>query len=77
MTAWPFFDAKAVYWTSATSASETQARSWSSQIARGYLMAVQASWLTAAIADRMLAFIGAVTENRAPWRRTAPITAAL
>jgi hypothetical protein len=24
-----------------------------------------------------LAFIGTVTENRAPWRRTAPITAAL
>ena len=53
------------------------ARSWSSEVARGYLIAVQASWLTAAIADRMLAFIGAVTENRAPWRRTAPITAAL
>jgi len=30
-----------------------------------------------AIAARMLAFIGAVTENRAPPERTAPITAAL
>ena len=31
----------------------------------------------AAMAARMLAFIGAVTENRAPPRRIVPITAAL
>ena len=31
----------------------------------------------AAMAARMLLFMGAVTENRAPWPRTAPITAAL
>ena len=31
----------------------------------------------AAIAARMLLFIGMVTENRAPPRRIAPITAAL
>ena len=39
--------------------------------------AVQASSAMAAIAARMLAFIGTVTENRAPPRRIAPITAAL
>jgi hypothetical protein len=33
--AWPFFEVKAVYSTSATWAPETQHRSWSSQIARG------------------------------------------
>ena len=31
----------------------------------------------AAMAARMLAFTGAVTENRAPWPRIAPMTAAL
>jgi hypothetical protein len=31
----------------------------------------------AAITARMLGFIGAVTENRAPPRRIAPITAAV
>jgi hypothetical protein len=31
----------------------------------------------AAIAARMLAFMGTVTENRAPAERTAPMTAAL
>ena len=77
MTAWPFFDANAVYRVSATSASETQAPSWSSQIARGYRIGVQLSSGMAAIAARMLAFRGTVTENRAPPRRTAPITAAL
>ena len=77
MTAWPFFDAKAVYPVSATSASEIQQSSWSSQIASGYLMAVQASSPMAAIAARMLLFTGTVTENRAPPRRIAPITAAL
>ena len=77
MTAWPFFDAKAVYWTSATSASEIQQSSWSSQTARGYRIAVQASSPMAAMAARMLLFTGAVTENRAPWPRTAPMTAAL
>ncbi len=73
----PVFDANAVYSTSATSASEIQAPSWSSQIACGYLMAVQASSPMAAIAARMLAFIGTVTENRAPARRIAPVTGAL
>jgi len=77
VTAWPFFDAKAAYWVSATSASEIQAPSWSSQIARGYRIGVQASSGMAAIATRMLAFARAVTENRAPPRRIAPITAAL
>ena len=33
----PFFEVKAVYCASATSAAATQQRSWSSQIARGYL----------------------------------------
>ena len=77
MTAWPFFDANAVYWVSATSASEIQAPSWSSQMARGYRIGVQAWPGMAAIAARMLAFAGPVTENRAPPRRIAPITAAL
>ena len=40
-------------------------------------MAVQAPSGMAAIAARMLVFIGTVTENRAPWRRIALITAAL
>ena len=77
VTAWPFFDANAVYSASAAWASEIQAPSWSSQIACGYLMAVQASSPMAAIAARMLAFIGTVMENRAPARRTALVTAAL
>ena len=76
MTAWPFFEVNAVYCTSATSASETQARSWSSQIARGYRMAVQASSGMAAIAALTLGSIGTVTENRAPARRIAAITLA-
>jgi hypothetical protein len=77
VTAWPFFDAKAVYPVPATSASEIQQSGWSSQIACRYLMAVQASSPVAAMAARMLLFIGTVTENRAPPRRTAPMTAAL
>ena len=77
VTAWPFFEANAVYSASATSASEVRASSWSSQIACGYLMAVQAPSPMAAMAARMPAFMGAVTENRAPLRRTALITAAL
>jgi hypothetical protein len=77
VTAWPFFDANAVYSTSATSASEIQACNWSSQIARGYRIGVQASSPMAAIAARMLPFMGTVTENRASWERIAPITAAL
>ena len=64
------------YSTSATSASEIQAPSWSSQIACGYSMAVQASSPMAAIAARMLAFTGTVMEEPAPARRTAPVTAA-
>ena len=40
--AWSFFEVKAGYSTSATSASEIQQPSWSSQITRGYLMGVQA-----------------------------------
>jgi len=70
----PFFEVNAVYGTSATCASETQARSWSSQIARGYLMAVQASSETPAIAALTLGSIGTVTENRAPARPIAAIT---
>ena len=58
VTAWPFFEANAVYPISATSASETQQSSWSSQIARGYRIGVQASSAMAAIAARMLGFIG-------------------
>jgi len=77
VTALPFFDANAVYSTSATSASDTHAPNWSSQIARGYRIGVQASSPMAAIAARMEAFMGAVTENRAPFPRIAPITAAL
>ena len=77
MTAWPFFDANAVYCVSATSASEIQQSSWSSKIACGYLMAVQAPSAIAAIAARTLEFIGTVTENRAPCARIAPVTAAL
>jgi hypothetical protein len=49
---------------------------WSSQMAR-VPDGVQASPGIAAIAARMSAFMGAVTENRAPPRRMAPITAAL
>ena len=45
-------------------------------MASGYLMAVQASSGMAAIAVRIAAVTGAVTENRAPLRRTAAITAA-
>jgi hypothetical protein len=77
VTAWPFFEANAVYFTSATSASEIQACSWSSQIARGYRIGVQASSPMEVIAARMLEFMGTVTENRASARRTAPMTAAL
>ena len=40
-------------------------------------MGLQASPGMAAIAARMLAFAGAVTEKNAPPRRTTPITAAL
>ena len=71
-----FFEVKAVYVVSATSASETQQPSWSSQTACGYSMAVQASSGMAAIAALMAAVTGAVTENRAPLRRIAAITAA-
>jgi hypothetical protein len=71
-----FFEVKAVYCVSATSASETQQPSWSSQMACGYSMAVQASSGMAAIAARIAALTGAVTENRAPLRRIAAITAA-
>jgi hypothetical protein len=77
VTALPFFDANAVYPVSATSASEIQQSSWSSQTACGYLMAVQLSSGIAAIAARMLPFTGTVTENRAPCARIALITVAL
>ena len=65
MAALSFFDANAVYCTSATSASETQVRSWLSQIARGYLIVVQASPSTAAIAAPTSASILALTEKNA------------
>jgi hypothetical protein len=74
VTACPFFEVNAVYCASATCASETQARSWSSQIARGYRIAVQASPGMAAIAVLTLGSIGTVTENSAPARRIAVIT---
>jgi hypothetical protein len=77
VTAWPFFDANAVYSVSATSASETQQPAWSSQITRGYRIGVQSSSPMPAIAARMLTFTGAVTEKNAPRRRAAPMTAAL
>lgn len=77
MTAWPFFEANAVYSASATSASEIQQSSWSSRTACGYLIAVQFSSPIPAMAARMLLFIGTVTENRARCERIAPITAAL
>jgi hypothetical protein len=74
--AWSFFEVNAVYFTSATSASETRQRSWSSQIARGYLMGVQAVPGMSAIAALTAEFIGAVTEKQAPARRTALVNAA-
>jgi hypothetical protein len=70
------FAANAVYRTSATWAPETQAPSWSSQTA-GHRIGVPASSQMAAIAVRMLAFIAAMPEKRAPLRRIASITAAL
>jgi hypothetical protein len=72
-----FFDVNAVYWISVTSASETQQSSWSSQMAWGYLIAVQESSPVRAIAARTEESIGTVTEKCAPPRRTALITAAL
>ena len=77
VAAWPFFDANAVYWVSATSASDIQQSSWSSQTACGYRIGVQFSSPIAAMAARMLLFTGTVTKNRAPWPRTAPMTPAL
>src|SRR5689334_25260137 len=72
--AWPFFDANAVYGTSATSASEIS-RFWSSsQIACGQVMGVQADSPMAAIAARILGSIRTVTEKQAPPRRIAPRT---
>jgi hypothetical protein len=63
--------------TSAISASEIQARSWSSQIARGYLMAVQASPGIDVIAAVTAGSIRAVAEKYAPARRQAARNAAL
>ena len=60
----PFFEVNAVYSTSATSASETQQRSWSSQIARGYLMGVQAVSGMPLITALTARFIGAVTKKQ-------------
>ena len=57
-------------------ASETQQASWSSQMARGYLMAVQASSPMAAMAALTWGFIWTVTEKNAPAARTAPVKAA-
>jgi hypothetical protein len=71
-----FLEVKAVYAVSATSASEVQQRSWSSQMACGYLLGVQASSGISAIAVLITAVTGAVTEKRAPPRRIAAITAA-
>jgi hypothetical protein len=61
---------------SATSASETQQSSWSSQTACGYLIALQASSGMAAIAARTRAVTGTVTENKEPDRRIAAIVSA-
>ena len=63
-----------MYSVSATSAPDTQARSWSSQMARGYLIAVQVSSPMAAIAALTMGSIGTVTEDNAPAWRIAPIT---
>ena len=71
-----FFEVNAVYSVSATPASLTQQPSWSSQIARGYRMEVQASSPMAAIAAATCGFICTVTEKNAPAARTAPVNAA-
>jgi len=76
VTCWFFFDVNAVYPVSATSASETQQSSCSSQIARGYLMPFQAPPGMAAIAARMLEFMGTVTRTGRRRERIALITAA-
>ena len=76
VTAFPFFEAKAAQGTSATSASDTQRRNWSSQTARGYLMGIQAESGIAAIAALTLGSVRTVTEKYAPARRTAPANAA-
>jgi hypothetical protein len=73
----PLVEVNAVYFVSATSASDTQARSWSSQMARGYWMGVHAPLGMAAIAAAACGFIATVTEKNAPARRTAPHAAAL
>jgi hypothetical protein len=65
----------AVYSVSATWASDTQQRIWSFQIARGYLIGVQAC-SGMAIAAVTFGSMFTVTENRAPPRRTAPQNAA-
>ena len=62
VTAWPFFDLNAVYGTSATQASETQARSWSSQMAR-VPGGCSASGAMTAIAALTLGSIGIVAEK--------------
>jgi hypothetical protein len=71
-----FCDANAVYQISATSASETPQDSWSSQMACGYSIAVQASSGMRPIAALMLEFHGTVTEKYALFRQAARITAA-
>jgi hypothetical protein len=72
-----FFEVNAVYWISATSASETQQPACSSQIARGYLIGVQASSGMMPIAALTWGFIATVTEKKEPAFRIALITAEL
>jgi hypothetical protein len=70
-------DVNAAYSIPATSASETQQSSWSSQMACGYLIPVRSSALMQAIAARTEEFTGTVIEKYAPLRRIVPMTAAL
>ncbi len=73
----PFFEANAVYWVSATSASDTQQRSWSSHTARGQRIGVHASSLIDATAALTAGSVREVTEKYAPARPAAWHAAAL
>jgi hypothetical protein len=64
----------AVKATSATSASEIQRASSSSQIAFGYRIGVHAASPIEAMAALTVGVVRAVTENRAPARRAAAAT---
>jgi hypothetical protein len=72
----PLREVNAVYATSATWASETQRPSWSSQMARGYSIGIQASSAMAAIAAAALGSMRTVTEKYAPALRAALVAGA-